>query len=60
MIRPAYLDNPHGLRTRSTTTDAARDACAVERHSHPLSMSTLAIAAIGVLTLVAITLGWMP
>ena len=31
MIRPAFLTNPHALRTRATPTDAARDACAIER-----------------------------
>jgi hypothetical protein len=59
MIRPAYLDNPHAIHSRRTTTDAARDACAIERHAQPWTLHTLAIAAIGVVSVALAFAGWI-
>ena len=57
MIRPAYLDNPYAGHARHTTTDAARDACAIERHAAPWCAADLAIAAVAVLAAALATLG---
>jgi hypothetical protein len=54
MSRPAFLDNVHSLRTRSTASDPVREAYAIERStSSPWKLSELVfcvvVAALGVL-----------